>query len=1222
MLAALAFAGSAVDAQTVNRIAEPVDTSLTQALPNHHPLWASAANSEGAAPADLALNQLTLVLSRSPGQQAAFEQLLADQQNPASPDYHHWLTPGEVGQRFGLSDQDIATITAWLQSQGLRVNWVAPSRIFIGFGGTAADVGHAFQTEMHYFSVRGARKLSVNSDPMVPTALIPAIRAIRGLYTIDEQPNHSVSTVQSDAPQLTNSGGSHFIGPADFDTIYDVPASYSGAGVTVGIVAWSRVSFVDLDNFRAKTGLNFPNPTQIVPTAYGGVDPGAAFIAPPGGNVSIGGQSEATLDVVRVAGTAPGANILLMVAAQNSSGDGIGPDAQYMIQTTPVPVQVISISFGGCESANGASGVAYWDSLFQQAATEGISVFVSSGDSGASGCDDAFKTPPTNPRANSPNYICSSSYATCVGGTEFADVSMASTYWNPSSSANLESARSYIPEGGWNESTATSVAASGGGVSAIVATPSWQTGTGVPAARSGRYTPDVSFSASQHDPYFACMAAISGGGCVGSPFGFVAFSGTSASAPGMAGVAALLDQKLGVAQGNLNQKLYSTASAYPGSFHDVTVNSSGVAGCDINTSSMCNNSIPGANGGAGEPGFLVGYGYDEVTGLGSLDVQTFLNDYTTETAPAVTVSPFAKSITTVQGLIVTISISGPGNGPTPSGSITLTSGSYSSGAIVLSSGSASINIPAGSLAVGTDLLSVSYAPDAASSATYSGASGLNSVTVSLTTPTVTVSLSSSNITTAQPLTVTIAVSGGAGSIIPTGTVGLSGGGYSTGPVTLVSGSATITLAAGLLTIGTDTLTAIYNPDTQGYLTYLAAQGSNSVAVTATAKLTPTVTVTPPGGVVKNTIPLVIAIVVSDGTSNPTPTGSVTLISGSYSSSATALSNGGASISIPSGSLRVGTNTLTVAYAPDSVSSGTYNNTSGSTSVYVTQTALDSPLVQVLPSTATLTTTGVLTVSVIVNGATGTVTLTSGVYTSAPVTLVNNSASIVVPVGTLPIGSDTVTVTYIPDAASSSTYTSGTGVATVTVTAPPTPTFTVSGTGVSVSSGATTGNSSTITVAPANGFTGGVALTAAVTSSPAGAQYPPTLSFGSTSPVSIASASSVSATLIVSTTASHQSCTAADQSPRGILWYARGGAVLTCLLLFGIAPHRRKCRTLFGMALLLAALTGGMLACGGGSQGTACDNVVTGGTTAGSYTITLTGTSGSTTAINTIALTVQ
>ncbi len=626
LLAAVGMAGPVLYAQSANQIAGKIDSAHLRVLPSHHPLWAASANDAGAVPANQALESLTLVLARSPEQEQAFEQFLADQQNPASPNYHHWLTPDDVGQRFGLSDQDIATITGWLQSQGLHVNWVAPNRVFIGFGGTAADVGRAFQTEMHYYMVNGAQRISVNSNPMIPAALAPVFKAVRGLYTINEQPAHHVGAVDSASPQLTTSGGSHYITPNDFDTIYDVPASVTGAGVTIGIVSWSRTNPADFNNFKSKTGATFTNPTEVIPTAYGGIDPGPALTAP-GSSSTLGGQEEATLDVIRAGGVAPAASLLLVVSSPSGANDGIGADAQYLVNTTPVPAQVMSISFGACESSGGPSGVAFWDSLFQSAAAEGISVFVSSGDSGAAGCDAAFSAPPASPQPNSPNYICSSSYATCVGGTEFADTASPSTYWSSANGPGYGSALSYIPEGAWNESTSTSVAGTGGGVSTVIATPSWQTGTGVPAARTGRYTPDVSFSSAGHDGYFACMAAISGGSCVtsGGSFGFIIFSGTSAAAPGMAGAAALLDQNLAAAQGNLNPQLYSLAASVPTAFHDATIASSGVSGCSVSTASICNNSIAKASGSGATAGFLLATGYDEATGLGSVNVTNLVN---------------------------------------------------------------------------------------------------------------------------------------------------------------------------------------------------------------------------------------------------------------------------------------------------------------------------------------------------------------------------------------------------------------------------------------------------------------------------------------------------------------------------------------------------------------------------------------------------------------------
>src|ERR1035437_8575949 len=1200
LLAAAVFAVPDLSAQGHNRITQPVDTSSAQALPNHHPFWASPANNIGSVPPDLPLDQLTLVLSRSPQQEAAFQQFLADQQNPASPNYHHWLTPAEVGQRFGLSDQDIAAITGWLQSQGLHVNWVSPSRIFVGFGGSAANIGLALQSELHYYNVNGAQQISISSDPMIPQALAPAIKAVHGLYTIDEHPLYQAGGMQSVSPLETANSGNHYLAPADFATIYDLPASLTGAGMTIGIVDRSRTNFADFSNFRALTGSTFPNPTEIVPTAFGGVDPGPAYTAPPGGTTSTSEQGEATLDVVRAGTVAPGASLLLVVATAASGG--IEVDAQFLVQSTPVPAQVMTISFGACESSAGTAGVTFWDTLFQQAAAEGISVFVPSGAVGAAGGAPHGSAPPASPLPNSPNYICSSSYVTCVGGTEFNEGSNPSQYWTSGNGAGLLSVLSYIPEGAWNESTASKVSASGGGVSSVIPTPSWQIGNGVPTARAGRYTPDISFSSSGHDAYFTCLAA-NGYSCVvsGGSYTSGAFYGTSAAAPDMAGITALLDQKLGAPQGNLNSEIYSLAAAVPAAFHDVTVATSGVATCDINTASMCNNSIALLSGSGAQPGFLVGNGYDEATGLGSLDVNVFLNNYSMpKTTPAVAMNLSSSSITTAQKLTVTITVSGRAI-TTATGTVTLNRGAYTSAALTLVAGSATITIPAGSLAAGTDTLTVSYTPDQPGSKFFNSASASSSVTVTavpIITPAVVATLSAPNITTAQQLTVTIAVAGGSGNQTPTGTVTLTSTGYSSGPVTLANGSATINVLASSLPVGVDGLTASYAPDAVSSFVYHSATGSSSVTVTAVPKITPTVTVTPTPSALTTTQMLSVEIVVGGGTGNQTPTGTVKLTVGSFFVTGI-LNNGSVLLLVSPGSIPPGNNTLTAAYTPDATSSSIYNTASGTNTVSVT---IVTPSIIVAPSPAGINEAQPLTVTATVSSAgnptpTGSVTLTTGSYSSGAINLIVGPPSIPVPAGALAPGIDTLSASYTPDSASSALYTAATGTATITVTkatpvitwntpaavtvgtalsatqlsatasvpgtfiynptlgtviatvgttmlsttftptdttdyntasatvtlnvtAVPMPSFTVSGTAVTISSpGATTGNASTITITPSNGFTGSVTLTAQITTSPAGAQFPPTLSFGASSPVSIVSATPGTASLTVSTTAS-------------------------------------------------------------------------------------------------------
>lgn len=1196
-------------------------------LRNHHPLWANPQNDAGAVPPSQRFDGLTLVLARSPEQESAFEALLADQQNPSSPEYHHWLTPAEVGARFGLSDSDIASITGWLQSEGLHVSWIAPSHIFIGFGGAAADLDRAFQTELHYYNVNGVRRMAISSDPLIPQALAPTILAVRGLYTLEDRPALYTNKVQSASPQLTANDGSHFIAPADFALIYDLPNlnDISGSNQTIAIVGRSRTNFADFSNFRSLTQSTFPNPTEIVPTAYGGVDPGPAYTTPPASGTSLADQSEATLDVLRAGSVAPGANLLLVVASKASGG--IETDAQYIVNTTPVPAQVMTISFGACESSAGASGVNYWNNLFEQAAAEGISSFVSSGDSGASGCDADFTTPPVSPQPNSINYICSSGYATCVGGTEFNDVG--GNYWSSDNNTNLESVTGYIPEGGWNEplnsSSAPQVAASGGGVSAYIPTPSWQTGVGVPTARAGRYTPDVSFSASCHDAYFACFAA-GGASCVrgsNGSFEFVSFCGTSAAAPAMAGLTALLDQQKGTAEGNINQGLYLAAASQSSIFHDATVASSGVTSCSVNTPSMCNNSAPGTTGlTGGQEGYLVGTGYDEVTGLGSPDGVYFLSSYAAKITPTVTVTPTPSTVTVVQPFTVAVTVSTTGSYPTPTGSVTLTSGTYTSAALTLSNGAASFSIPAGSVSGGP--LTVKYTPDSTSATLYNSATGSAWVIVNLLPSIVTITPASSSVTTAQTLGVTVAVSGGSGNATPTGTVDLSSDNYS-GSATLSGGSASFSIGPGLLAAGTATLSAYYSPDAQSSSIYSSNTAYSPVTVTGTASLTPTITVTPSATATVVANPLQVSVTVNGGSGHPTPTGSITLVTGAYSATA-ALAGGAAAFTIPAQTLNTGNITLTAIYTPDTTSTATYNNASGAATIEVFNPQKAAPTVTLFPSANSILSTQALSVDVTVGSsiglpipATGSVVLSGGGYNSTATPISGSQITFNIPAGALALGADTLTASYTPDTQSSTVYLAGSGTTTVTVAAPAPPSFNISNGSVSLYPGIFTNNTVAVTVTPAGGFTGNVTLTATITASPHDAQDLPTLSFGSTSPVSITGTGSGTATLTILTTAPVNALLAPSgrRFPRSLQAAGAGGSALACLLLFGIPGCRRR-RNLFLLLALFAIFAGGVAACGGGG-GSGGGGTSSPGTTTGNYTITVTGTSGSTTSTGTVSL---
>ena len=330
----------------------------SKALPDHVARRGPAQiASHAAVPEDEKLEALTLVLARHPDRQRAFEKLLADQQDRTSPEFHHWLTPSQIGERFGLSNDELNLLTGWLQSHGLHVDWVAPGRNFIGFSGAAGDISRTFQADLNYYDVDGELKMSVTTPPLIPAELAPKVRAVHGLYTIENRPMHWLRAEQSSSPELTFGIDQHFIGVADFDAIYDViiQLPYLGNEVHIGIVGRSRINFADYYNFQG--GGYFSYPIEIVPTRFGGVDPGPARTSPPPAGVSIADQVEATLDVER-AGSVSLAKMLLVVTTANH-GD-IGADAQYLVQTEPIPAPIMSISFGECgvQSA-GRAGVEY-----------------------------------------------------------------------------------------------------------------------------------------------------------------------------------------------------------------------------------------------------------------------------------------------------------------------------------------------------------------------------------------------------------------------------------------------------------------------------------------------------------------------------------------------------------------------------------------------------------------------------------------------------------------------------------------------------------------------------------------------------------------------------------------------------------------------------------------------------------------------------------------------
>jgi pseudomonalisin len=637
-------------------------------IPGHLPRFVGTSEDLGPLAAEAPLNNLELLLKRTPEQEEALQVLIREQQDPSSGAYKKWLSPEEFGRQFGATDDQISAISDWLNSYGLRVK-VSHSRSFIDVEGNAAQISATFHTELHSFNVEGHTLYSVVQDPSVPAQFSKVIQSISGLSQATEGPGFrdtaEAAVMGSAHPNETLTSGNHIIAPADFAILFDINraynSGYNGSGQTIAIVGRSRVSNADIENFAVYTSLTLKDPIVTIPP--GGVDPG---------QTNDPDQREATLDVERASSVAPGATINLVI--NSASNGGIRLPLRYIIDDHIA--SIVTVSFGACELSEGQANTDFYSALFTQGAAEGITSFVSSDDSGAAGCDAHSVPAPVN-QSLSINFYCASPNVTCVGGTTLNDFDNPGAYWSSSNSTGHASVLGYIPEGAFNapitNANTLQVFASGGGVSAFVPKPAWQTGLNVPTD-GYRDVPDIAFPSSSHDGYLMCYA-FDGYPCVPNTQGVTLVtsgSGTSAASPSMAGIQALIDQEEGGALGNINPRLYALASSSQNKiFHDVTVESSGVANCTLATPSLCNNSTPGPTSlTGGLAGYLVGPGYDLVTGWGSLDVYNLLTNWNSGSSlalPTVNLALSQSLVSTAQSVNFSATVSG--KGPLPTGTI-------------------------------------------------------------------------------------------------------------------------------------------------------------------------------------------------------------------------------------------------------------------------------------------------------------------------------------------------------------------------------------------------------------------------------------------------------------------------------------------------------------------------------------------------------------------------
>jgi len=661
------------------------EAQLTVLKGNTHPL-ARPQFDLGTAPATLPMQRMLLVLKRSPAQEAALRKLLDDQQDKHSPSYHKWLTPTQYGKQFGPTDSDLQTITSWLQSYGFQVG-TTKGRTVLEFSGSASQVQQAFHTAIHKYVVNGEQHWANSSDPQIPAALTPAVAGVLTLHNFLKKPlvRYTKQTVPAKIrpgkrPAITFSDGSHGMAPLDFATIYSsnayaTPPGPTGSGVTIGVVGRSNLfnGTEDVTDFDSAQIFNVSGGTfQVV---LNGPDPG---------DLGDGDETEATLDSTWTGAVAPGAAVDLVVSASTNTTDGTDLSEVYIIENNFA--DIMTESFGTCEFGNttGAGVLA----LAEQAAAQGITYFVSTGDSGAEGCDDPnLETVATGPI--SVNILAATPFDTAVGGTVFDDTANPTLYWS-STNTGQESALSYIPEDIWNDScpastcgSSANIAAGGGGASIFFGKPSWQAGvTGIPAD-SARDLPDVSLSAAPHDGYVLCLE----GSCVpdsSGEFSLFLIGGTSASAPSFAGIMAQVDEQMatlnptnGPRQGVAGYVLYrlaatenSTLATCNGSSTTLPANS-----CIFHDITVGNNAVPGeVNYGSPTAQYQATVGYDLASGLGSVNINNLVTNWNTVTFNPTTTTLALTPLSVTHGAAVTVTIGvapSSGTGTAPTGDVAL-----------------------------------------------------------------------------------------------------------------------------------------------------------------------------------------------------------------------------------------------------------------------------------------------------------------------------------------------------------------------------------------------------------------------------------------------------------------------------------------------------------------------------------------------------------------------
>ncbi len=819
------------------RITAKIDNSRRVSLVGSTSPKARVANDTGSVAPDMQLQGMTVVFNRTPAQQSALDALVADQQNPASPLYHHWLTPEQYAAQFGMADSDIATVKTWLEQQGFTVNYVSRSRTRIYFSGTSAEVASAFGAPLHYYKAAGeaVSHFAPSEELSVPAALASVVRNVGNLSSF--RPHSRVRVKQPVLKPLFTVEGTkaYFLTPLDVATIYNVKQEYqqgyTGSGQTIAIVGQSAVSATDLANFRSALGLA-ANPPSLNLIANTGTS-----------QTYTGDEFESDLDLEYSGAMAPEATVAFYYVG-NSPNYGALNALEYVIDNDSAPI--ISTSYGVCEFDAGIGAISALDLVLEEGVSQGQTIIAASGDNGSQDCSGDTNLTTAEQQVLAVDYPASSPYVLGVGGTEFpvADVTPTNTtYWtSASSSADLiGSAKSYIPEQAWNDDVAANeLDAGGGGASLMEPRPTWQAGvTGIPSGTQ-RLVPDISLAASPNDPgYLICSSDTTFTGVTGSctdgfrnssssSFQYDVAGGTSFAAPIFAGLLAVINQADGdtTGQGLINPILYTLASnpaTYASAFHDIT---SGGNECLLSATSC--------GTGSQTSSYLAGVGYDETSGLGSVNFANLVASWSSAKAASaaatttilVVDSPLSITAGSTVNLEATVS---SGTTPVTSGTVTFMEDGTSIGTAPLNSSGVAI-FSVSTLPVGADALTASYGGASKFDASVSGAVGVT-VTATTTATATTLTASPASVAAGASVNLSAAVTSN-GSPVTSGVVAFLVDGSSVG-IGMLNSSGTASMSLDTLPVGTDSISASY-----GGTSSFAPSTSASVSVTVTGTSTP------------------------------------------------------------------------------------------------------------------------------------------------------------------------------------------------------------------------------------------------------------------------------------------------------------------------------------------------------------------------------------------------